>query len=195
MALYPPTEEGYQDTPGRCTECPTRHDHPKGSTKGAPPTEDSTQVNSVRLGGIVVSANGLPGVCEYTGNVHPEFTNEMQSKPGVRVFGTGAMRDVDEGKLDPEGFLSPLVIKAFSEYMHENRKLKDGSFRASDNWQQFFGPDHRSVCMKSLLRHVMDVWLLHRGKPAREDIKKALCGVLFNAQAYLLHVLEVDEGG
>ena len=108
----------------------------------------------------------------------------------IRQFDTGANRDLDEDKLDYEGFYSPIVMKRFAEYMHKNRKLKDGSIRDADNWQNLFGDDHKSVCMKSLTRHFMDLWLFHDGYEGRDDIEEALCAILFNAQAYLYKILD-----
>lgn len=104
----------------------------------------------------------------------------------VRVFETGANRDSEDGKLDYEGFLSPLVLKRFAEYMHKNRYMRDGSLRDSDNWQKGIPFD---VYMKSLFRHFMDVWSLHRKGGTRAELEEALCGVLFNAMGYL-HELE-----
>ena len=43
--------------------------------------------------------------------------------------------------------------------------------------------------MKSLLRHVIDLWKFHRGHKGRETIKDALCAIIFNAQAYLFSIL------
>lgn len=111
----------------------------------------------------------------------------------TRMFHTGATRDVDTTKLDYEGFLSPVVLRKYAEYMHRarSRNVPDGLvLRESDNWQKGMP---RDVYMKSLLRHVLDVWILHR-KPskteedfaARED---ALCAVLFNAMGYLFEDL------
>jgi hypothetical protein len=48
------------------------------------------------------------------------------------------MLRMDAEKPDYEGFLSPPVIEAFGRYMHKNRRLADGSMRASDNWQRAF---------------------------------------------------------
>ena len=108
--------------------------------------------------------------------------------PVVRVFATGANRDMDNGKLDYEGFLSPTVLRRFAEYMHKNRFLKDGSMRDSDNWQKGIPLD---VYMKSMLRHVMSCWLDHRlGGYALEE---ELCGVLFNVQGYLHQRLKGAE--
>lgn len=108
----------------------------------------------------------------------------------IRQFSTGANRDTDEGKLDYEGFYSPLVIEAFAKYMHKNRFLKDGSIRDSDNWQNLFGDHHEDVCMKSAFRHFMDLWQLHRGYEAREDIDDAICGIMFNVMAYYHKILK-----
>jgi len=110
-----------------------------------------------------------------------------ENKPVVRTFETGANRDVDDNKLDYEGFLSPLVLRRFAEYMHKNRKLRDGSVRASDNWQKGMP---RDVYMKSMWRHFMAVWEGHRaGTVSEED----LCGVIFNVQGMLHEVLKVKK--
>jgi hypothetical protein len=110
----------------------------------------------------------------------------------ARIFETGATRDTEEGKLDYEGFLSPLVLQRYAEYMNKHRVQSDGKLRASDNWQNLFGPHHYDVCLKSLLRHTMDVWLYHRKfeKAAREEIEDALCAILFNCMAYLFKLLK-----
>ncbi len=101
-----------------------------------------------------------------------------------RQFTTGANRNSEEGKIDPEGFLSPLVLEEFFIYMHKNRFLADGTFRDSDNWQKLFGEDHYSVCMKSLWRHFFDLWKEHRGIKTEGGKKDAINGILFNTMAY-----------
>ena len=105
----------------------------------------------------------------------------------VRQFDTGANRNSDEGKLDFEGFLSPIVLERFAEYMDKNRYLDDGSIRDSDNWQKGIPKD---AYMKSGFRHFHDWWLEHRGYESREDIEEALCGLMFNTMGYLLEVLK-----
>lgn len=102
----------------------------------------------------------------------------------IRTFETGATRDTEEGKYDYEGFLSPIVLERFAEYMNKHRIQSDGKLRDSDNWQKGFGIDHYEVCMKSLLRHVMDMWLEHRGFASRDGIEDALMGILFNVMSY-----------
>ena len=54
----------------------------------------------------------------------------------MREFETGATRDTNDGKLDFEGFLSPLALVRYAEYMNKNRIQADGKVRASDNWQK-----------------------------------------------------------
>jgi hypothetical protein len=107
----------------------------------------------------------------------------------MRSFETGATRDDDVTKPDYEGFLSPLVIKRFGEYMHAHRRQSDGNLRASDNWQKGIPPDQY---MKSLLRHVADLWLHHDGFPEQAtdpNIENVLCAILFNVQGYLFERL------
>jgi hypothetical protein len=109
--------------------------------------------------------------------------------PIIRKFETGATRDSDEGKLDYEGFESPFVMQRFAEFMHENRKQKDGSIRGSDNWQAGIP---KEAYIKSMLRHLMDVWLHHRGlgHKAKEPLEVALCALRFNVNGYLFEELK-----
>jgi len=100
----------------------------------------------------------------------------------VRQFSTGATRDTDEGKYDYEGFLSPLVIERFGQYMNKHRKQSDGNLRDSDNWQKGIPQD---AYIKSAWRHFMDWWKEHRGYGSREGLEDALCALLFNVQGYL----------
>jgi len=100
------------------------------------------------------------------------------------LFETGANRNRKENELAYEGFLSPLALKLFAEYMHQHRFTADGSVRDPDNWQKGMPLDSY---MDSLLRHVMDLWLIHRGyaSEARESLKEALGGLFFNVQGYM----------
>jgi hypothetical protein len=107
----------------------------------------------------------------------------------TRTFSTGATRDNDDHKLDYEGFLSPLVLEAYANYMHPKRTMPDGSIRASDNWQKGIPFD---AYMKSKWRHFMDVWKNHRGLPAQDDLKTALLADLFNTMGYLHEVLKAE---
>ena len=109
----------------------------------------------------------------------------------MRKWGN-ATRDNDTGKVDFEGALNPLVLQAFGEYMLKHTQTANG-VRDSDNWQGLFGPDHNKICTKSLLRHVHDVWMWNRGYPSRDGIHEALGGVVFNAFAIWLKVLQDEQ--
>lgn len=100
----------------------------------------------------------------------------------MRTFESGATRNLDTSKLDYEGFLSPLVVKRFAEYMHGNRIQADGSMRDGDNWQKGIP---KTAYMKSGYRHFMDWWLEHRGHETEEGVEFAICGLMFNAMGFL----------
>ena len=104
----------------------------------------------------------------------------------MRKFDTGATRDTDEGKPDYEGFLSPLVLERYAQYMGKNRLQADGMLRASDNWQKGIPP---IVYMKSAWRHFMEWWILHRKAcvkgVAYDVLEESLCALLFNVMGYL----------
>ena len=108
----------------------------------------------------------------------------------MRKFTTGATRDEDTTKPDYEGFISPIVIKRFGEYMNKHRIQADGAVRDSDNWQRGIPKD---AYIKSLLRHIMDLWLEHRGYKSREGVEDALCAIMFNSMGYLHEVLKYDK--
>jgi hypothetical protein len=106
----------------------------------------------------------------------------------MREFEGGATRDDDDGKLDFEGFLSPLVLLRFAQYMDKHRHTA-GGLRGSDNWQSGMSTE---VYMKSLTRHFMDLWLIHRGEgnsAVESDIEEVLCAIMFNVQGYLFEAL------
>lgn len=106
---------------------------------------------------------------------------------GVRKFETGATRDLDDNKLDYEGFLSPLVLERYARYMHKNRQTAAG-LRTSDNWQKGIPKD---AYMKSGWRHFFDWWKEHRGhRLSTEYLEEAICGLLFNAMGYLHEILK-----
>ena len=117
----------------------------------------------------------------------PSIPLRKESK--MRKFDTGATRDDDEEKLDYEGFLSPFVLKQYAEYMHKHRKQADNEMRASDNWQKGIP---FNAYMKSMFRHMMDLWTAHREMPDNtwnvERRKEALCAILFNTSG-MLHEL------
>lgn len=105
----------------------------------------------------------------------------------MREFDTGATRDRDETKLDFEGFLHPLVIKRFAEFMHKHRYQADGKLRDSDNWQKGIPLD---AYMKSNWRHFHDLWSYHRHEEIKDDIEEVLCAIMFNTMGYLLETMK-----
>lgn len=116
------------------------------------------------------------------------------SEPSIRTFESGATRGSEEMKADYEGFLSPAVLRRYAQYMGRHRKQPDGSVRASDNWQKGIPQE---VYLKSLIRHEMDVWLLHREEKVTDPetgenvtMEDALCGVMFNAMGMLFEILK-----
>lgn len=111
----------------------------------------------------------------------------------MRKFKSGATRDDDKDKLDYEAALSPLVLKAYADYMRKHRLKPDGTVRKDDDWQR--GLPLNSY-MKSMWRHFHDVWMIHRGwYPASHDtnMHDALCAVIFNASGYLHRLIELSE--
>ena len=136
----------------------------------------------------MLPAEELTGGCIKCGS--NDGCNCFKESTEMRQFGTGATRNSDEGKYDYEGFLSPLVIERYAQYMNKHRKQADGKLRNSDNWQNLFGEHHLDVCMKSAWRHFMDLWKQHRGYKGQDTLEDSLCALLFNIQAYLFKILK-----
>ena len=106
-------------------------------------------------------------------------------KEEMTRFDTGATRSDDTSKLDYDGFLSPLVLQRYAQYLHKHRVQADGNLRDSDNWQKGM-PIVRYI--KSKWRHFMDMWLHHRGygrRAAEPNIEDCICADLFNTMGYL----------
>ena len=105
----------------------------------------------------------------------------------MRVFSSGACRDDDGGKLDFEGYFSPLVMERRARYMFQHGTQADGKRREADNWQKGIP---LTAYMKSGFRHFFDWWKGHRGLICQEDLEEALCAVCFNAEGYLFELLK-----
>ena len=107
------------------------------------------------------------------------------TKP-VREFHSGATRSPLGDKLQYSGFISPIVLKRYAEYMHKHRVQENGELREADNWQKGI-PD--SSAFDSLLRHVMDVWLYQRGfeLETSETLLDSLTAIIFNASVLILN--------
>jgi len=117
----------------------------------------------------------------------------------MRTFENGATRDDDSTKIDYEGFLSPLALLRYGKYMNKHRVQSDGETRDSDNWQRGIPVE---AYMKSMLRHVMDLWLSHRDTEVYDKRdghivtkQEALCAILFNAFGYLHEVEKCNVSG
>lgn len=108
----------------------------------------------------------------------------------VRTFESGATRNLDDTKPDFEGFLSPLVLRAYGAYMHRHRILPNGDMRASDNWQAGIPLD---VYAKSAFRHFLDFHAGHRGYETAQSLEDDLCALLFNISGYLHEYLKAGE--
>lgn len=111
-----------------------------------------------------------------------------------RVFETGATRSPEQGRYDPEGYLSPVALERFCEYMHKHQRQADGTIRPSDNWQKGLP---LATYMKGMLRHVLHLWARYRGfvvqdSKAAADMEEDLCAMIFNAQG-MLHELLKDK--
>ena len=115
----------------------------------------------------------------------------------MRKAKTGATRDTGNTKPQYEGYLSPLVLWRFGQYMLKHQSQADGITRASDNWQKGMP---RQWFADSMYRHFMDILLYHDDFPelmAETDIEDVLCAMLFNVQGYLHEVLlnrSVEDG-
>ncbi len=128
-------------------------------------------------------------------SIRERYLHETLHDP-MRTYESGATRDKNDDKFDYEGFLDPEVLEVYGKYMHMHRHQADGQLRDSDNWQRGMP---KAEYMKSLLRHVVTGWKIHRGKPVKPErvggvetdvtIEMALCGVMFNAMGYLHEVL------
>ena len=124
---------------------------------------------------------------DWRPDIQPVGMNSLDYEElGVsRTFDSGATRDTDQGKYDYEGFLSPLVIERFGQYMDKHRHQSDGQLRDSDNWQKGIPQEQY---MKSGWRHFMDWWLYHRDRypeQHHDDTEDALCALMFNVMGYL----------
>ncbi len=126
----------------------------------------------------------------------PLFTDpKATAGPTIRTFESGAIRSALGNKLQYSGYLNPLVLKRYAEYMKKHQTLPDGSQRAADNWQ--LGCGELKNILDSKDRHDMDV-KLHIGgysKEATEDLEESLCAVMFNTMAMLKQVMEANGRG
>jgi hypothetical protein len=151
-------------------------------------------IESTPLGAMVHDDNSI-GRFLYDNDLYKHFGELLMPGPSPssksgRDFDTGAYRDTEEGKLDFEGFLSPVVLQAYAEYMNKNRLQSNNVLRDSDNWQKGIPIP---VYMKSMWRHFFDVWCNHRGVPAKDKLKESLCALLFNVMGMLHEIIKEEK--
>lgn len=111
----------------------------------------------------------------------------------MEVQPSGARRNSTKGKPDYEAYLSPEVLQCYAQYMLGHTICADGSTRTGDDWQKGIP---RARYMKSLWRHFMDVWAIHRSTGLVTPtglLEEALCAVLFNTMGYLHEVLRESK--
>lgn len=111
----------------------------------------------------------------------------MKDNGIIRISSTGANRDSAINKLEYVKYISPIVLKAFAEYMLKHSILPDGTKRAGDNWKKGFGETYREtkdIVFNSDFRHFMDLWLEHDGFESQNGVDEALGGIIFNTMAY-----------
>jgi hypothetical protein len=114
----------------------------------------------------------------------------------MQQFGSGATRNDDGNKNDYRGFVSPIALVAYGDYMREHRTQADGSVRDSDNWKMGIP---RQKYLSSIKRHENDVHLIMEGHVAinpdtgeEVSLKEALSALFFNVQG-LLHEVCLDR--
>ncbi|MFA5048582.1 MAG: hypothetical protein WC516_06180 [Patescibacteria group bacterium] len=110
----------------------------------------------------------------------------------LRKFDSGAIRDQNNDKPNYAGFTSPLVLKAFGEYMLKHQILPDGSKRQADNWKGLFGEDHMKVCYESKCRHDLDLAMIMDGYEnwSRDVLIEVLCAIKFNVDAMIYKIMK-----
>jgi hypothetical protein len=119
----------------------------------------------------------------------------MKDDGTQREFDTGATRSSQAGRVDPEGFLSPLSIERYCQYLLKHQVQANGEIRESDNWQK--GMPLASY-VKGMWRHFLHFWTRHRGwepmdDKSAADIQEDLCAIIFNAQGYLHELLKEER--
>lgn len=141
---------------------------------------------------VVLRADDWLDALGHLGRIQTGVTTPPAS---TRVFATGATRDANNNKLAFEGFIDPIVLRRFAEFMHSKRTANvpaGQTLRDPDNWQKGIPND---AYADSGVRHAFEWWSQHRGYEVRDekgnvmDIEEVLCALLFNDMGYLRNLL------
>jgi hypothetical protein len=121
----------------------------------------------------------------------------MKDNGVIRVASTGANRNSSKGKINYVGCISPLVTRAYGEYIESHAVLPDGTYRDTGNWKKLFGTpkEHQQICLESLYRHFIDILLEYDGYESRDGLDEALGGAFFNIQALWYGYLKEKQDG
>lgn len=182
------------------------------SERGASGTMNQLPTHAAAQGGVLggQAIKGALGLPPPNARDHAAYVMEANiaaatlGRPGpvagpgaVRSFSSGATRSSEAGRYDPEGFMSPIVLERFCEYMNKHRVQPDGSVRDSDNWQKGIP---RATYLKGMWRHLLHLWTRVRGYQVQDpmaavDAEEDLCAILFNAQGLLFELLKNKRRG
>lgn len=195
-----PVPEIDSDTPSTPSHCgPTEPG--KHGTGAFTVRAESLPMSVEMLAAEADEVLGVPAQQPDVYSVDPRFAeahfgNDLTAS-AVRQFDTGATRSSDAGRYDPEGFLSPIAIERFSQYMAKHQRQPDGSVRTSDNWQKGIP---LSAYMKGGWRHFLHLWTRHRGYPVQDpmaaaNVEEDLCALLFNVHGMLHEVVKARLEG
>ena len=122
-----------------------------------------------------------PPTAAETRITDPLTGGQKGTKPPMRVFETGAVRDDNTYKPDYSGFLSPKAVKRFGVYMQQHQQQADGQLRASDNWKKGMP---LATFKESGVRHMIDFWdAVEDGRLDEAD--DLACAIWFNVQGWL----------
>jgi hypothetical protein len=171
------------------SRCPERPEHSGFPPKGSTPIHFNCDCDATPK---IMGTDAHTIVIDDPGESQDEASLDWFNKTfETRRFESGAIRDSNEDKLDFESTFDPMTMESFAKFIHKHNKLPDGSMRPEDNWQKGIP---KAEYMKSLFRHFMQAWKIHRGHKAYDNhgevtMEDALNGIIFNARGYLYEIL------
>jgi hypothetical protein len=110
------------------------------------------------------------------------MTTKKATTDDQRVFETGAMRNSGKNKLHFASCFDPRILNDYAQFIRTSNKDK----RDDANWKLGIPVDE---ALQSLLRHVVDLWMLVEGfQPERPEdytlptVEEACAAIWFNTQ-------------